>query len=161
MQVSANDRIRIALIGAGGMGTGDTSMATRVPGVELAAVADIYDGRLERAKERWGSNVMTTRDHRQILARKDIDAVIVATPDHWHAPITREAMETGKDVYCEKPMVHKIAEGPLVVETMKKTGRILQIGSQYASSYAFQRARELVQAGAIGEIHLVEAWLDR
>ena len=161
MQVSPNDKIRIALIGAGGMGTGDTIMATRVPGVELVAVADIYDGRLERAKERWGANIMTTRDHRQILARKDIDAVIVATPDHWHAPITREAMESGKDVYCEKPMIHKISEGPQVVDTMKKTGRILQIGSQYASSQAFQKARELVQGGAIGELNMVEAWLDR
>lgn len=161
MQVSANDKIRIALIGAGGMGSGDTRSSLLVPGVELAAVCDIYDGRLQRAKENWGNQIFTTRDHREILARRDIDAVIVATPDHWHAPITIEALAAGKHVYCEKPMVHAIAEGKPVVEAHKKSGKMLQIGSQYASSLGFIKARELFRAGAIGELNLVEAWLDR
>ena len=161
MQTSANSNIQIALIGAGGMGSGDARMASSLPGVKLIAVADIYDGRLQRAREVWGDTLFTTRDHREILARKDVDAVIIATPDHWHARITREALEAGKDVYCEKPMVQRIEEGKPVIETQKKTGRVLQIGSQYASSVVFQKAAELIKQGQIGELNMVQAWLDR
>lgn len=158
---AANDRIQIALIGAGGMGQGDAAFAVRIPGVKIVAACDVYDGRLERTKELWGRDLFTTRDYREILNRKDIDAVIVATPDHWHARISIDAMNAGKDVYCEKPMVHAIAEAPEVVETAKRTGRMFQVGSQYASSLVFQKARELMAAGAIGELNMVEAWLDR
>lgn len=158
---SANDRIQYALIGAGGMGSGDTRTALSLPDSALVAVADIYDGRLERAKEVWGKSIFTTRDYREVLARKDVDAVIVGTPDHWHAQITTEALASGKNVYCEKPMVHTIGEGKPVIEAQKKSGKILQIGSQYASSLGFQKAKELLRSGAIGELNMVEAWLDR
>ena len=158
---SANNKIRIATIGVGGMGSGDTRFALQLPGVELVAVADIYDGRLERAKEVWGKQIFTTRDYREVLARRDIDAVIVATPDHWHSRITIDALNAGKDVYCEKPMVHDVLEGPAVIEAQKKSGRILQIGSQYVSSMIFQKAQDLLKTGSIGELNLVEAWLDR
>ena len=158
---SANSKIRIATIGIGGMGSGDTRFALQLPGVELAAVADIYDGRLERAREVWGKQIFTTRDYREVLARRDIDAVIVATPDHWHSRITIDALNAGKDVYCEKPMVHDVSEGPAVIEAQKKSGRILQIGSQYVSSMIFQKAQDLLKTGAVGELNLVEAWLDR
>ena len=157
----ANQKIRLGLIGAGGMGSGDTQYALSLPDVELTAVADIYSGRLERAKQRWGASLFTTRDYREVLARKDVDAVIVATPDHWHSRITIEALEAGKDVYCEKPMVHRVGEGLKVVEAQKRTGRILQIGSQYVSSLVFEKARQLLAEGAIGELNMVEAWLDR
>ncbi len=160
-RVSANDRIRIALIGAGGMGSGDTHYQLSYPGVELVAVCDIYDGRLARAKEVWGDHVFTTRDYREILARKDVDSVIIATPDHWHSRITIEALDAGKDVYCEKPMVHFVDEGKGVIAAQQRSGRILQIGSQYVSSLVYQKARELLQAGAIGQLNMVEAWLDR
>ena len=159
--VSPNDRIRIALIGAGGMGQGDTNLALETGGVELVAAADVYQGRLTRVKERWGDKVATTRDYREILARPDVDAVIVATPDHWHSRISIDAMEAGKDVYCEKPMVQKIDQGTKVVAAQRKTGRIFQVGSQYASNLAFHKVKELLAAGAIGELNLVEAWLDR
>ncbi|MCX6620239.1 MAG: Gfo/Idh/MocA family oxidoreductase [Acidobacteria bacterium] len=159
--VAASDRIRIGLIGAGGMGQGDARYATSLPGVELVAVADCYNGRLEHCKETWGAQVATTRDYREILARKDIDAVIVATPDHWHSTITIEAMNAGKDVYCEKPMVQKVEDGPGVVAAQQRTGRVLQIGSQYVSSLVFQKARQLFEEGSIGELNMVEAWLDR
>jgi predicted dehydrogenase len=94
-KISANDRIRVALIGAGGMGTGDAESSQAVPGVELVAVSDIYEGRLTRAKERWGKQLFTTRDYREVLARRDIDAVIIATPDHWHNKISIDAMNAG------------------------------------------------------------------
>jgi predicted dehydrogenase len=160
-KISANDRIRIALIGAGGMGSGDARYQLSFPGVELAAVADVYDGRLARAKEIWGHQVFTTRDYREILARKDVDAVIVGTPDHWHSRITIDALKAGKDVYCEKPMVHLVEEGKDVIAAQQQSGRILQIGSQYVSSLVYQKARDLLQAGAIGQLNMVEAWLDR
>ena len=160
-KISANDKIQIALIGAGGMGQGDTRSALSIPGVELVACADIYSSRLTRCKDVWGNHLFTTKDFREILARKDVDAVIIATPDHWHSTITIDALNAGKHVYCEKPMVHKIEQGKPVVEAAKKSGKILQIGSQYASSLAFLKAKELFRAGAIGELNMVEAWLDR
>ncbi len=159
--VSANDRIRIALIGAGGMGFGDTRYQVSFPDVELAAACDVYDGRLTRAKEVWGNSVFTTRDYREVLARKDVDAVIIATPDHWHSRITIDALEAGKDVYCEKPMVHYVQEGKDVIAAEQRTKRILQVGSQYVSSLVYQKAREVLQSGVIGQLNMVEAWLDR
>ena len=157
----ANDRIRFATIGIGGMGFGDTASAAATPGTKLAAVADVYEGRLRHAKELYGSDLFTTRDYREILARNDIDAVIVATPDHWHAQTAIEAMEAGKDVYVEKPMVQKPEDGLSVVAAARKTGRILQVGSQRVSSIVYKKAQDLYRAGAIGELNMVEAWWDR
>ena len=159
--VAANDHIQIALIGAGGQGQYDTGVAVRVPGVKLVAVADCYDGRLAHAKEVWGSDVQTTRDYAEILARKDIDAVIIGTPDHWHKQASIDAMHAGKDVYCEKPMIHLYSDGPAMIETSQKTGRILQIGSQRVSSILYAKAKELIASGAIGELNMVTAWWDR
>jgi predicted dehydrogenase len=158
---SANDRIRIATIGFGGMGSGDTRFALNLPGVELAAVCDIYDGRLTRARELYGDGIFTTRDHREILARKDIDAVIVATPDHWHRHICIDALNAGKHVYCEKPMVRTVSEGKDVIEAQQRSGKVFQVGSQYVSSLVYQKARDLIKAGVLGELNMVEAWLDR
>jgi len=160
-KISANDRIRIATIGLGGMGSGDTRYALSVPGVELAGVCDIYDGRLLRAKEIYGPNIFTTRDYREVLARKDVDAVIIATPDHWHATISVAAMEAGKDVYCEKPMVQRVDEGKKVIDAQERTGRMFQVGSQYVTSLVYQKAKQLIAAGALGQLNMVEAWLDR
>jgi predicted dehydrogenase len=160
-KVSANDRIRIATIGMGGMGSGDTRYALSFPGVELAGVCDIYDGRLARAKEIYGSQIFTTRDYREVLARKDVDAVIIGTPDHWHATISIAAMEAGKDVYCEKPMVQQLDEGKRVIDAQERTGRIFQVGSQYVTSLVYQKAKQLISAGAVGKLNMVEAWLDR
>src|ERR1051325_10617081 len=97
--IGANDQIQLALIGAGSQGQYDTKVALQVPGVKLVAVADCYDGRLARSKEIWGDSIFTTRDYREILARKDVDAVLIATSDHWHKQAAIDAMNAGKDVY--------------------------------------------------------------
>jgi predicted dehydrogenase len=159
--VSPNDRIRIALLGAGGMGQGDTQTALKVPGVELVAAADIYDGRFEEVRAKFGKDVQTSRDYRELLGRKDVDAVIVASPDHWHARMAIDALEAGKDVYCEKPMMHSIDEGALMLEAQKRTGRILQVGSQCVSSIVYEKARELFASGALGQVNLIEGWTNR
>jgi predicted dehydrogenase len=159
--VAANDHIQIALIGAGGQGQGDTRTAVQVPGVKLVAVADCYDGRLAHAKEVWGADIQTTRDYREVLERKDIDAVIIGTPDHWHKQASVDAMKAGKDVYCEKPMIHLYSDGPEMIETARATQRIIQIGSQRVSSMIYIKAKELLASGAIGQLNMVTARWDR
>ena len=143
------------------MGQGDTETALKVPGVKLVAAADIYDGRFAQVREKFGKDVQTTRDYREILDRDDIDAVIVASPDHWHMQMTIDALEKGKDVYCEKPMMHTIEQGRRMVEAEKKTGRILQVGSQMVSSIVVEKARDLFASGALGEVNLIEGWTNR
>ncbi|RAJ02544.1 secreted protein [Chitinophaga skermanii] len=160
-KVSSNDKIRIAGIGMGIMGFGDVKCALRVPGVELVGVADLYTGHLDKAKATWGNQLITTRDYRELLERKDIDAVIVATPDHWHDTISIDAMKKGKAVYCEKPMVQKISEGHQVIATQKQTKAVFQVGSQRVSSVALAEAKKLYQSGAIGQLNFVEAKIDR
>jgi predicted dehydrogenase len=160
-KISPNDRVRIALVGAGGQGTGDAMSSLANPGVEIVAVADVYDGRLARAKERWGDSIFATRDYREILARPDVDAIIIGTPDHWHSKISVDAMNARKDVYCEKPMVQRLEDGMPVIEAQKKTGRVFQVGSQRVSSIVYQKARDLLKQGSIGQLNMVEAWWDR
>jgi predicted dehydrogenase len=159
--VAANDHIQVALIGAGWKGQEDAAVAVQVPGVKLMAVADCYDGRLAHSKELWGNDVFTTRDYNEVLARKDIDAVIIGTPDHWHKQASVDAMKAGKDVYCEKPMIHLYADGPEMIEAARATKRILQVGSQRVSSLLYIKAKELLEAGAIGKLNMVTARWDR
>ena len=160
-QISANDHIQLALIGAGIQGQGDTRTAVQVPGVKLVAAADCYDGRLTHVKEVFGQDVFTTRDYQEILSRKDVDAVLIATPDHWHKQAAIDALNAGKDVYCEKPMIHLYSDGHAMIDAAKKTNRIMQIGSQRVSSVLYQKAKELLASGAIGKLNLVNAQWDR
>jgi len=160
--VSANDRIQLGAIGLGGRGTADVHAALdEVGGAALVAVSDLYAGRRTRAREVFGKDVFVTPDYRELLARTDVDAVIVATPDHWHAQASIDAMKAGKDVYCEKPMVHSIEEGHAVIGAQRSTGRIIQVGSQRVSSIIYQKARELIREGGIGRLNLIEAWWER
>lgn len=159
--ISANDRIRLGLIGSGIIGHYDLNCALRVPGTEVVAVCDLYDARLVRAKEVWGSQLFTTRDYREVLARNDIDAVLICTPDHWHDRISIDALRAGKHVYCEKPMVHKIEEGAAVIAAQQASGKVFQVGSQRASASAVLKAKEVVASGLIGELTYVEACFDR
>ncbi len=155
--VSPNDNIRIALVGAGIIGFIDTDTALKVPGVELVAAADVFEPRKVRVKEYYGSHVDTYTDYREILARDDVDAVLLCVPDHWHAPMSIDAMRAGKAVYCEKPMTRTVAEGMDVVNVANETGVVFQVGSQQGSSILNQKARELIAAGAIGELNMVES----
>lgn len=157
----ANDNIQIALIGAGGMGTADANTAITVPGVKLIAACDLYDGRLAEAKKNYGQDIFTTRDYREILERKDIDAVIIATPDHWHKDISVAAMNKGKSVYCEKPMVHDITEGNAVVEAQRRNNVVYEVGSQGVSSLGNEKAKQLLKEGAIGELNYAEGFWAR
>ncbi|MDX2302177.1 MAG: Gfo/Idh/MocA family oxidoreductase [Microscillaceae bacterium] len=156
-----NDKIRLATIGMGIIGHYDTRTALKVEGTELVAVCDLYDGRLEQAKYVFGKDIKTTRDYREILDRKDIDAVIISTPDHWHSQIAIEALQKGKHIYCEKPMVHQFSQGLDVIEAQKKSGKVLQVGSQRTSSIAMLEAKKLYESGAIGQINSVVARYNR
>lgn len=136
---TANDNINIALIGTGGMGVQDTLTALQIPGIKLIAACDLYDGRLKEAKSRWGADLFTTRSYKEILNRKDVDAVIIATPDHWHQQISINAMRSGKHVYCEKPMVHSIAEGPAVINAQKETKKFFRLAAREFLHWAMKR----------------------
>ncbi len=159
--VPPSDRVRVAVIGIGMRAQQDASSLTLVPGVELVAAADVYDGRLARAKEVFGDKLATAKDYRRILDRKDIDAVLIATPDHWHKRLIVEAMEAGKDVYCEKPMTYTIDEGFEIMAAEKRHNKILYIGSQFVSSPLVAMAKKLIAEGRLGQITLVKSWENR
>src|SRR6185312_1704326 len=158
---SPSNRVRFGIVGVGMEGTGLLSTAIRLPGVECAAACDLYDGRHELAKEIAGQSVPTTRRYQDLLDNKNIDAIVVAVPDHWHKQIVVDALSAGKDVYCEKPMSHNAADGVAMVEAAKKSGRIVQIGAQRTSSVLCAKAKELYDSGAIGDLSLVEMTLGR
>lgn len=160
-EYGANDQINIALIGAGAMGQNDARAALTNSGTKLVAACDLYDSRLERCQEQWGSDVFTTKEYREVLSRDDVDSVIIGTSDHWHDQIAIDALNAGKHVYCEKPMVKEIEEGYEVVEADKRNDSLLQIGSQSTSSLLNAKARELFRDGAIGEISYVESYWNR
>ncbi|RYG06173.1 MAG: Gfo/Idh/MocA family oxidoreductase [Chitinophagaceae bacterium] len=160
-KILSNDKIRLGVIGYGVQGHFDLSTALKVPGVELAGICDLYPGRLVNAKEQYGNDLYTTRNYKELLDKKDIDAVIIATTDVWHSRITKDALAKGKAVYCEKPMVYKISEGAGVIDAQKKTGKVLMVGSQRVSSIALAKARELLAAGEIGKLNMVNAAYDR
>ena len=158
---SANNQVNLALIGTGIQGIYDTRAALEVDGVKLVAACDLYTGRLDRAKELWGQEIFVTRDYRELLNRKDIDAVIIATPDHWHQTIAVAALKSGKHVYCEKPMVQNFMEGQEIIKAHQDSGKICQIGSQGMSSLGNEKAKQLYEDGAIGDIVLLDMYNDR
>jgi predicted dehydrogenase len=160
-KIPANDKIRLGVIGYGVQGHFDLRTALKVPGVELAGVCDLYTGRLQNAKEQFGNDLFTTKNYKDLLDRKDIDAVIIATIDCWHARITQDALAAGKHVYIEKPMVYKVDQGYDVIKASKKSGKILQVGSQRVSSIGYAKAKELLAAGEIGKLNMINAVYDR
>src|SRR3954451_4914891 len=160
-QVSASDRVRFGMVGVGMQGSGLLATAITLPGVECAAACDLYDGRHVRAREIAGASLRTTRRYQELLADKDIDCIVAAVPDHWHRRIVVDAVSAGKDIYCEKPMSHTVEDGRAMVAAAKKSGRIVQIGSQRTSSVLLAKARELVEKGVLGDVQLIEGSLGR
>ena len=151
--IGANDRINVASIGVGGRGTWDAQVFAKVgkdANAQIIAVCDLYQKRLNENKKTHDCDGYL--DYREVLARKDVDAVIIATPDHWHAPIALAALDAGKDVYLEKPMTHTIDEAHQLVEKVKATGRVLQVGSQTTSAQQWWRAKQAIADGAIGQM---------
>ncbi len=155
------DRVRFASIGVGIQGSSLLRATMTLPQAQCVAACDLYDGRHTLAKEIAGAEIKTTRSYREILDDKNIEAVIVAVPDHSHAHIAIDALRAGKDVYCEKPMSHTIAEGEAMVAAVKDSKHFVQVGSQRVSSPLFIKAKELYDAGSIGEVLQVELALGR
>jgi predicted dehydrogenase len=157
---SPNDTVRLAIIGFGVQGLTDANSALRVPNVQVVAAASCYDGHLERARELLGDAALRTKDYRQVLDDKNVDAVVVSTPDHWHTKICLDALAAGKDVYCEKPMTHFLEEGERLVKAVKASKQVFQVGSQHTSSPSTIEARQLIADGLLGQVTQVKASWD-
>ena len=160
--VPAGERLRFGMIGIGMQGSQLLAQSIELPGIECAAASDLYDGRHTLAREITAKpNLPVTRRYHELLANQEIDCIVAAVPDHWHKQVVVDAVTAGKDIYCEKPMSHSPADGIAMVEATKKTGRIVQIGSQRVSSLICKKAKEMIAQGAIGDVLLVEGWLGR
>jgi predicted dehydrogenase len=156
--MGANDRINLGLIGCGGRGRGVMGTFIGTDKVNVTAVCDVYAARVDLAKSK-APNAATFSDHRKLLAKKDVDAVLIATPDHWHAGCAIDALNAGKDVYCEKPLTLKIEEGPEIVKAARVNNRVCQCGMQQRSGAHYIQARdEYVKAGKLGKITLARTW---
>ena len=156
-----SDAVGVGFIGIGIRGEILMRATQAVGGTRIVEVCDVYDGHFDRARELMGPSLRTTRDYRRVLDNRDIQAVIIATPDHWHRQMTLDAFAAGKDVYLEKPMSHRWEEGPELTRAARESKRILQIGSQWASSPANERASEMIKSGKLGKVTLVHGAINR
>ena len=158
----ANGRkIRFVSIDTGIRGCDLLRSARQVPTGECVGAADLYQTRHQAAKEAWGAEIPTTGDYRSLLDRKDVDAVFVATSDHHHRRVTLDAIAAGKDVYCEKPISHSVADGAAMVDAVQAGKRIFQAGSQRVSSILYKKAAEIYRSGRLGEVHWIDAQINR
>lgn len=157
--LGANDRIRLGVIGTGNRGQDVMSAFQKLPDIEVVALSDAYDKYMNEALEKTGGKAKTYADYEQLLASKDVDAVLIATPDPWHARMAIDACEAGKDVYVEKPLTFTIEEGRRIIKTVKDTNRVLQVGLQQRSGPHYQEAKkEFFDSGKIGKVTLVRTW---
>ncbi len=153
--------VRLGFIGVGIRGTLLMEAAAGISGVEIKAAADCYKGHLDRAQELISPAPSVTGDYKEILSRADVDAVVIATPDHWHLRMTQEALAAGKHVYVEKPMTHSWEEGEAFISAAEKSGKVVQVGSQYMSMGCAQKAAALIKGGGLGQVTLVEGKFHR
>ncbi|HEY1204203.1 MAG: Gfo/Idh/MocA family oxidoreductase [Bryobacteraceae bacterium] len=158
---AAGQKIRFVSIGTGIRGSDLLRSARQAPAGVLVGTADLYDMHQHAGKEAWGADVPTTRDYRSLLDRKDVDAAIVAVPDHQHRRVVLDAVAAGKDVYCEKPMSHNVADGLEMVKAVQSAKRVFQCGSQRVSSIVYKKAAEIYASGRLGEVHYIEGHSDR
>jgi predicted dehydrogenase len=159
--VPSGPPVRFASVGVGIEGSILLRHCMALPHAQCVAACDVYDARHTLAREIAGQNIVVTREVKQILADPQIEAIVLAVPDHQHAPLAIAALHAGKDVYCEKPMSHSIPDGEAMVKAVQQTGKIIQVGSQRVSSAVFAKAHELCSAGAIGPVHQVELLIGR
>jgi len=157
----ANESINVACIGTGGRCRKLMESLRTIPGVKIAAVCDAWDVHLELGKKLADPQAATSKVYREILDRKDIDAVLIGAPDHWHVPMTIDACAAGKDVYVEKPLTHDLAEGAAVIEAQNKHNRVVQVGMQQRSMPHLQKAAEIIRSGTLGEVHKVHLTWNR
>jgi predicted dehydrogenase len=155
--LGADDRLRGAIIGAGGRGRYLTAEFKEI-GVAMAAVCDVYEPNLAAGLKAASTGAKGYTDYRRLLEDKSIDVVVVATPDHWHAQMTIDAVEAGKDVYVEKPLAHTIEEGFRMIDAVRRTRRIVQVGTQRRSFDVFQQAKQIMDSGVVGTVRLVNSW---
>ncbi len=153
----ANDRIRAGFIGLGRMGQGNVQTCQRVPGFEVTALCDVYGPHLEKAAA-MAPGAKLYKDFRELIADKNLDAVCISTPDHWHAYMTVEACKAGKDVYVEKPISVAVEEGRVMVQAARKYKSVVQVGTQQRSGTHFAQARQIVRSGRLGKISFVRTW---
>ena len=153
--------VRLGFIGVGIRGTLLMEAAAGIAGVELKAAADCYKGHLDRAQEAFTSALAVTGDYKELLARADVDAVVIATPDHWHLKMTQDALAAGKHVYVEKPMTHRWEEGETFIAAAEKSGKVVQVGSQYMSMGCARQASDFIKSGRLGQVTLVEGRFHR
>lgn len=161
----ASDRLRIAHIGLGGMGNQHMSWFAALPDAEIVALCDVDKDHLSSTLNTLkglhpGTQAKTYEDFRHVLDRKDIDAVTIATPDHWHAQIAALAFQAGKDVYGEKPLSYDVKEGQMMLKNLNKHNRIFQLGTQIHAGDNYHRVVEIIRSGAIGKVHTVRIWKD-
>ncbi len=154
-KAAPSERVNLGFIGVGIQGSGLLRRFHAMPDVNVVACADLYDGCLENAREVTDGKIQTGKEYRAVLDRKDVDAVVIATPDHWHMRMVLDAIDAGKDIYCEKPLTWSIEEGHRVRQAMQKTKRLLQVGSAGKTSASTEKAREIVKSGVLGKINLV------
>jgi predicted dehydrogenase len=159
--LGANETLNVGLIGTGGRCRTLMKSLARVPDVRLAAVCDVFDTHLDLARKLADPRALATKKYKEVLDRKDIDAVLIGSPDHWHVPMTVDACAAGKDVYVEKPLTHSLQEGRAVTQAQNKHGRVVQVGTQPRSMPQFQKARELIRAGRLGKVHKVHLTWNR
>jgi len=156
--LGANEKIQVGVIGCGGRGNGQIRTFQSIKEVDIVGVCDLYGKKVEAAKQR-ATQAAGFADHRKLLELKNLDAVSISTPDHWHVPIAIDAMNAGKDVYCEKPLSLKIEEGPAVIAAARKNNRIFQTGMQQRSGPHYMQARdEFVKKGKLGKITMVRTY---
>jgi predicted dehydrogenase len=156
--LGANDRVHIGLIGCGGRGMQVARLMREVPNVEYNAVCDVYLPNANAAQKWAGSTAKSYQDFRKLLEQKDVDAVHIGTPDHWHAIPSVMACEAGKDVYVEKPLAHNIKEGRAIVNAARRYNRIVQTGMQHRSAPHYKEVQDIIQSGKLGEVRFVRVW---